>query len=315
MGIACMYDKGIEAFLAVASRHSISKAAQLLNLSSSAVSHRLRNLEDQLGMILINRQKGIRRSELTLAGERFFAIAERWSQLWRETQHIRANPAALSLIIGCVDSVNTYLMPPLYKALSAHTPPVYLKIYYNRSVELYAKMERRELDVAFVLQEKLHQHIKVSPFFHEPLRIIRLRQRKATSPIVHSADLDPEFELFINWSPPHHIWHDKVWDPLCTAKIELDSVTLVLSLIEDPRHWALIPESVANSFRTNKRLIVQDLYPSPPEPVVFMVTHRFPRIGSRQGIEILESLAHKIGFFNFVDQYPFEKNSANNGEK
>lgn len=301
-----MYDKGIEAFLAVASRHSISKAAELLNLSASAVSHRLRELEDQLGAILINRQKGLRKSQLTIAGEKFFTVAERWSQLWRETKHISANPTSLSLTIGCVNSVNTYIMPPLYKALSAHTQPIYLKIYYNRSIELYGKMERRELDVSFVLQEQRHQHLKITPFFHEPLHVIRQCLTKSYTTSVPATSLDPEFELFINWGPPHQIWHDTIWDPMCTPKIELDSVALVFALIEDPRHWALIPESVVNYFRKisahffkNKKLVIQDLHPSPPQPTVFMVTNRFPRIGSRQGIDILELLAKKLGFFNF----------------
>ena len=99
-----MYDRGIEAFLAVAASHSVSGAANLLYITQSAVSHRLRELEEQIGLILIDRQKGIRRCELTLAGEKFYPLAERWNRLWYETKHIRKTISRLSVKIGCVDT-------------------------------------------------------------------------------------------------------------------------------------------------------------------------------------------------------------------
>jgi DNA-binding transcriptional LysR family regulator len=50
-----MYDRGIEVFLSVASYHTSAGASQILNLTASAVSQRLRNLEDELNMIFIDR--------------------------------------------------------------------------------------------------------------------------------------------------------------------------------------------------------------------------------------------------------------------
>jgi len=108
-----MYDRSIEAFLAVASCHSISGAADLLHVTQPAISHRIRELETHLGIILIDRMKGSRRCELTLAGETFLPTAELWGQAWREMEKLKFSIAVLSLTIGCVDSVNTYLLPLL----------------------------------------------------------------------------------------------------------------------------------------------------------------------------------------------------------
>ncbi len=291
-----MYDRGIEAFLAVASCHSISGAAESLHITQSAVSHRLRELESQVEMILVDRQKGLRRSELTLAGQNFFPIAERWSDLWRETQQAKASLSALFLEIGCVDSVNTYLMPRLYLALTDNHPPVHLKIFSMRSVDLYEKIERRELDVAFVGTDKHHPQVRIAPFYREPMQFIRHRRKGTSSRSVRAADLDPAFELFFPWSPPHQIWHDQVWSPSRTARIEPDTVSLLQALLEDPRHWAIAPKSVMEHFRRDKRFVVQELDPPPPERMTWMITHRHPRVGARQGIEVLESLARQMGF-------------------
>jgi LysR family transcriptional regulator, transcriptional activator of the cysJI operon len=289
-----MYESGVEAFLAVISCHSISGAAKLLNLTSSAVSHRLRNFEDQLEMILIDRQKGVRRCNLTQAGEMFLPIAERWMNLSQETQRIKAKVEAFSLVLGCVDSFSTFIMPPLYKALVTHTPPVYLKLYGSTSLDMYRRIERREMDIAFPVQEISHQHLNVKPFYHESMQVVRLSRRKKLSPIVCAEELDPEDELTINWSPSHQIWHDRVWDSSHMAKIHLDSVHLINFLMDDPQQWAIIPKSVADFFCKNKKLTIQNLDPPPPDRITYMVTHRFPRLGAHRGIEILEKLAGEL---------------------
>jgi DNA-binding transcriptional LysR family regulator len=195
-----------------------------------------------------------------------------------------------------VDSVNTYLLPRLYLNLTDSQPPVHLKISTLTSVVLYEKIERRELDVAFVGTEIHHPKVKIAPFYREPLQVIRHRPGGKISRIVRAANLDPAFELFVPWSPPHQIWHDRLWNPSRTARIEPDTLSLLQVLLEDPRHWAIAPKSVMDHFRRNRKLVVQDLEPPPPERVTLMITHQLPRVGARQGIEILEAVARKMGF-------------------
>jgi DNA-binding transcriptional LysR family regulator len=291
-----MYDRSIEAFLAVASCHSISGAADLLHVTQPAISHRIRELETHLKMILIDRMRGSRRCDLTLAGESFLPIAELWGQAWRETEKLRSGVAVLSLTIGCVDSVNTYLLPQFYRELITSNPPIYLQIFTMRSAELYDKIERRELDVAFVLYELHRQNVKAAPFYREPMKIVRPSRRKSQSHKIRIKDLDPTYELYINWSPSYQMWHDRLWDPSSKAQIEFDTINLIQALMQDPRNWALVPFSTLNFLQKNQAVIVQDLIPSPPDRITYMITHRFPRIAARQGIDILESLAHKHGF-------------------
>ena len=46
---------GLEAFVAIAERGSFNRAAVHLNLSQTALSHRMRKLEDDLGVRLLMR--------------------------------------------------------------------------------------------------------------------------------------------------------------------------------------------------------------------------------------------------------------------
>lgn len=61
----------IEAFLTVQSIGSVTKAAELLYISQSSLSTRLRTLEQELGCSLFVRGKGARAMMLTPEGERF----------------------------------------------------------------------------------------------------------------------------------------------------------------------------------------------------------------------------------------------------
>ncbi|HEY8506954.1 MAG TPA: LysR family transcriptional regulator [Steroidobacteraceae bacterium] len=62
---------GLTAFVAVAEKKSFTAAAAHLGISSSAVSHAVRDLEARLGLRLLNRST--RSVNLTEAGERYFA--------------------------------------------------------------------------------------------------------------------------------------------------------------------------------------------------------------------------------------------------
>lgn len=293
-----MYDLGIEAFLAVSDTQSISKASKILHITQSAVSHRIRDLEKQLGVTLIDRQKGIRHSKLTLAGEKFYPLADRWRQLWHETKQVQSTITSLFVRIGCVDSVSTLILPPFYQLLMDNDPSIYLKVFTMPSLELYEKIEKRELDVAFVLQKKRYRQINLVPFYQEPMMVVRSRERFAAGHEVRSENLDPTDELYINWSPTYQIWHDQTWEPLQHPKIELDSVFLIEALMQNSNHWAIVPESVAKKLSKKQKLLVQQLIPPAPDRTIYMINHRFPRTGVLKGIEIIQNIGRRLHFFH-----------------
>ncbi|HTD04462.1 LysR family transcriptional regulator [Undibacterium sp.] len=61
----------VQAFVAVVEHHSFARAAQDLNMTPSSVSRLVKSLEQQLGVLLINRTT--RAMSLTEAGQRYFS--------------------------------------------------------------------------------------------------------------------------------------------------------------------------------------------------------------------------------------------------
>lgn len=284
-----MYLLGVEAFLAVIRTQSITRAAKELHLAQSSVSHRLKVLEQEMGAKLIERNQGVQGICLTPMGEEFIHLAESWTALSRETRILQSMGPSLFLSLGTVDSLNTFFFPPLYRALSQHDPTPQLSIRMQHSTELYKEVDCRQVDVAFVLKEVFLPSLVVEECFSEPMVILRLKSPSASGPtVLHIADLDPHYELFVPWGPQFQSWHDKLWDPLCPSRIRIDSSNLIFHLLRDPRQWTIVPMWVANEALKRKVYYIQKLSPAPPNLVCYKITHKYPKASTRQSLNLLD---------------------------
>jgi len=95
----------IRTFIQVAKTSHFRKAAEQLFLTPSAVSARIKLLEERIGAQLLNRNK--HDVSLTTAGVRFLARAEKMVELWahacQEAQ--LSEPAETTIVIGATDTI------------------------------------------------------------------------------------------------------------------------------------------------------------------------------------------------------------------
>lgn len=284
-----MYALGIETFLAVIRSQSLSQAAKELNLAQTTVSQRLKVLEQELGLILIERGKGIKQIRLTPAGEEFFKLAEQWNHILQEAKLLQAHGPKLSLVIGSIDSLNNFVLPPVYRALSQHYPPIKIEIRTMHSVDLYNEIEKRQIDVAFVLRELLHPNVHVTKCFTSPMVVLRRAETaEQLSPTVAPSELDPDHELFMPWGQLFHAWHERWWNPPSPLQIKLDSAHLLLKLLQDPEQWAIVPMWIANAALKIGGYHLYHLTDPPPNYTCYKLTHKTPTRLLSQCLDILD---------------------------
>ena len=96
----------IEAFCRVVDTGSITKASDSLYISQSAVSKRIKSLEEELGIPLIVRKSGLRKIELTEQGEEFLVLARQWQSLLKEFKGISDTSQIHEITIGAIDMLN-----------------------------------------------------------------------------------------------------------------------------------------------------------------------------------------------------------------
>lgn len=284
----------VQTFLAVVSNQSLTKAAEILHLSQSSVSHRLKNLEQELGLVLVQRGKGLKTITLTPDGEDFILIAEKWIQLLLETQSLKSR-TNLSLSIGAVDSVNTYVLPNIYQQIIRQHPTMRLYIYTQNSTDLYALIEQRTIDIAFVLHERMIKNIELSPFFAEPMVVIRLALPEYLAvPNIHPQQLNPRDELYHDWFPAYQIWHNKWWDPFQSSHIQVSNGPMVLPLLRTPQQWAIVPLSIAQSTSALNKYTIQKLTDPPPDRICYKLTHKFAKSRTKKAVTIFDDFAAEL---------------------
>lgn len=280
----------IEAFLAIVYHGSLTEAANSLFISQSTLSHRLADLEKEVGVKLIERSRGVRTLSLTDDGKQFIAIAKRWEQLAQDIKMIKHKKKRIELIIGAVDALHAYVFPPLYKALREQIPEISIRLKTHSSTELYFQMERGEIDIAFPLINMPMRNIVVEEFYTEP-RVVLIKEEAHCK--VHGAidleDANPALEIFfedkqnLDYNDWYQCWKGEKDYPF----MQVDTATQLFPLMDRVGSWTIVPLSIAKDFVSKGPFSYYHLTNAPPKRVCYKIQSSYPRGNAKEGIEIL----------------------------
>lgn len=141
----------VEAFYWVASLKSISRAADKLYLTQSAMSSRIATLEEELGVLLLDRRD--KQFKLTGAGVRFLMYAEKLLELQREVKAEMGSGEAMavSMRIGAIESVLHSWLIPWLESLRTEHPGLELELTVETTPILVDQIQRGTLDLVFAV--------------------------------------------------------------------------------------------------------------------------------------------------------------------
>lgn len=147
--LAAMNLRFVEAFYWVATLQSVTRAAEKLSLTQSAMSSRIAALEEELGAMLLDRRQ--RQFRLTIAGMRFLVHAQRLLEMQREIKAELGTGAeqAVPLRLGAIESVLHSWLIPWVEALRVERPALALELTVETTPMLLEQMRRGTLDLAF----------------------------------------------------------------------------------------------------------------------------------------------------------------------
>jgi len=140
-------------FVAVGEAENISRAALKLHVSQPALSRQIRDLEDELGFLLLTRDaKSVR---LTEAGRAFLTEARAALQCVEDAVHTAraiATGARGELHVGYAPSLTARFLPPTLRAFQALSPEVRVKLHDLSTEEMLAGLRDGTLQIAFVVR-------------------------------------------------------------------------------------------------------------------------------------------------------------------
>ena len=267
----------IETFLTLNKTGSLTKAAETLYVSQPTVSHRLKDLEEELGISLLMRGKGQRRIELTQKGEEFVAIAERWLALMAETSALRNQEDEIYLRIGCPDTLNNTVMLPFYRRI-LNDPTINLKLNLSThySHNIYDLLEQHAIDLGFVFHLLKFKNIIVEPVLRERLVLVQESSGAVSGDRIYLNELDPANEICFYWESNYQIWHDQMISKGKRNSIEVDIFQLLSFFLEEPCKWTIAPLSVARYLKQKQNVVISDIADKrkPPERITYMIKHK-----------------------------------------
>ena len=163
----------LRAFLSVARRGSFTRAAEDVGLSQSALSLSVRQLENELGLKLLDRTT--RQVQLTSVGQTLVATGSRLvdelDATLRELRDIGEQHRG-QVVMACVPAVARSMMPKCVAYCSAKWPNVSLSIDDTAASDVIRKVGRGEVEFGIASGDISSSELHVQALMEDPFCLV-----------------------------------------------------------------------------------------------------------------------------------------------
>jgi LysR family transcriptional regulator, hydrogen peroxide-inducible genes activator len=243
------------------------RAADACAVSQSALSVQIQDLEKQLGVVLVERnRKGI---ALTQYGEE---IARRTVDILTNVRdlvdHARQHRQPLDgvLRLGVIPTVAPYLLPPLLPLLRDRYPTLELQVRETQTAVLLAEIADGKLDVGLVALPVAQPDLQCEALFDETFLLAVPHTYRGKGRAVVPDDLLKQGRLLL--LEEGHCFRDQALD-YCNLQelsggdtLGLSSFATIVRMVANGYGFTLLPEMAVKSEVRDKEIRLQRL----PEP-------------------------------------------------
>lgn len=242
----------------------LARAADMLHITQSALSHQIKGLEDQAGVeLFVRRSKPMR---LSAAGQRLLRTANKIlpeiDALQAEFASLRGGRAGrLHIAIEC-HACFEWLFPVL-EAFRKAWPDVDVDIRPGLAFDALPALAREEVDLVVSSDPEVHSDLEFSPLFdYEPVFVASSQHALAQKPWIDAQDFRDE--LLITY-PVDRARLDVFSQLLMPAKVEpravrpVELTAVILLLVASNRGVAVLPDWVVREVRYNSDYVTRPL--------------------------------------------------------
>jgi DNA-binding transcriptional LysR family regulator len=197
-------------FLEIVSTRSFARAAQRLNITQTAVSARVKALEELLGRRLFVR--GRAGASLTPAGEQFLRPASTLVQAWERARHQVAVPAGRRAVVtvGCEVSLWDPLLLDWMLRMRRAAPDIALRTEVGFPNDLLGRVSDGTLDLAVVYAPQQRPRLRIELLIEEKLVLVSTQRGKPPSPSSY---------VYVDWGPEFALQHSLAFPELTGAGV------------------------------------------------------------------------------------------------
>lgn len=268
-----MYDislRQLRYFQALARNGNFGRAARTCNVTQPALSMQIRQLEESLGVSLVERLP--RRIALTLAGEEVLRRADdilaRTRELIEFTQQSRGTLVG-ELNIGIIPTIGPYLLPLALPELARRFPRLKLRLHETRTASLISELIDGRLDLCIVALPIAGRELEEQALFEDRfLLAVPDDDPRARSP---QADLGMIEEDRLLLLEEGHCFRDQALsycaqvNPTLIEGFGATSFATILQMVANGYGITLVPEMAVDS-EVLARTGIAVLRFAPPQP-------------------------------------------------
>ena len=161
------------AFCTLVQTGSFTETARKLNLTQSAISHSIKNLESDLSCQLVTRSG--RKIHITSDGESFYEQAQSiLGQMANAREQIRdrINWGRGRLRLGASTTACQYLLPNILREFNECFPDCILNIVPADTPVLLEQLRAQEVDLVIIVEPGSRTEVKMHPLFTDKLVLV-----------------------------------------------------------------------------------------------------------------------------------------------
>lgn len=162
----------LQTIVAIADTGSFAAAAQVVNLTPSAISQQIQSLEGEMGVQLFDRDT--RPRQLNAKGEELVRAARTILQTMAETRGIISGGRTAGVLkFGAIRTVSMHLVPEAFATMRQRYPDLSFDLSVGMSERLMANVASGSLDAALVAEHVgVPASLSWSPVLKEPLVLV-----------------------------------------------------------------------------------------------------------------------------------------------
>ncbi len=267
--------ENIEVFLEIARTRSITGAAKNLFISQSAVSYRLKMLEDELDCKLIERGRGQNQSMLTKEGEAFLPLAERLKEVRYDIKSFKEISCHPSVTVGCVESMGIYLLDEFYNSMVKRNKKVKMYFVLNTDEKLYEMAQHGKIDVGYVVNPQQNKNVSTRCFFKEGMILAASSGMAMEGTRVKPGQLDIRDACQFDWKEQGiSLWYEHWFNPKELPYMKTNSPPLAFSFMKSHDCWGIVPYSMGLRLKEEAGMKLYELDSPPLERICYRIAPR-----------------------------------------
>ena len=262
-----------EIFYTVVQEKSFQKAAKLLNMTPSAISHAIAAMEKELGFSLFIRNKN--GTALTSNGE---AIYPQILEILNCNEYLLQSVAQLkglrsgTIKVGCFNSVCTAWMPAIMTAFRKEYPEITVKIFQGTYTDVEQWLKNGTIDVGF-LSESCTKDFYYTTLYKDQLLCLTPKNFPVANPdYISIAELENQEFVFQREACDTDVqaFLDKYHISVKTIHHVIDDQSTV-ALVEAGMGIGIMPEILLKKMSSNINSYA--LYPAEYRTICLATTH------------------------------------------